>query len=109
MDPSKWIDKGTECIKQAVEKDNNEEYEAALSLYVQGINYLMAVSKYNKNPTINTAVKEKIAKYLKRAEEMQVLLRDAKPKKKYKKQKQEEEKEEQIAMTKMAMMKTRYN
>jgi len=48
METSQMIDKGTDIIKEAVIKDNNEEYEAALNLYTQGINYLMTAVKYTK-------------------------------------------------------------
>ena len=55
-----FVAKGTEIIKQAVQKDNAEEYEAALSLYSQGIQYLMTGLKYEKNQKVVGAIKEKV-------------------------------------------------
>eukprot|EP01084_Bolivina_argentea_P290674 499352_1 len=81
-----FVAKGTEIIKQAVQKDNAEEYEAALSLYSQGIQYLMTGLKYEKNQKVVSAIKEKVQKYLKRAEDIKTSLADP-PKKKKKKQK----------------------
>jgi len=85
-----FVGKGTTIIKQAVDKDNNNELEAALSLYQQGIQYLMTSLKYEKNDKVNSAVKEKIEKYLKRAEDIKESLATPKQpakKKKTKKQK----------------------
>ncbi len=65
-----FVAKGTEIIKKAVQKDNAEEYEAALSLYSQGIQYLMTGLKYEKNQKVVSAIKEKVQKYLKRAEDI---------------------------------------
>ena len=78
-----FVAKGTEIIKQAVQKDNNEEYEAALSLYSQGIQYLMTGLKYEKNQKVVSAIKEKVQKYLKRAEDIKTSLEE--PPKKTKK------------------------
>ncbi|ETO32732.1 vacuolar protein sorting-associated protein VPS4 [Reticulomyxa filosa] len=85
-----FVAKGTEIIKEAVIKDNNvrlliiffNEYEEALKLYSSGVEYLMTGLKYEKNQRINSAIKEKIGKYLERAEEIQKMLKEpAKPKK----------------------------
>eukprot|EP00485_Elphidium_margaritaceum_P003959 CAMPEP_0202686566 /NCGR_PEP_ID=MMETSP1385-20130828/2315_1 /ASSEMBLY_ACC=CAM_ASM_000861 /TAXON_ID=933848 /ORGANISM="Elphidium margaritaceum" /LENGTH=426 /DNA_ID=CAMNT_0049341167 /DNA_START=42 /DNA_END=1318 /DNA_ORIENTATION=- len=79
-----FVAKGTEIIKQAVQKDNAEEYEAALSLYSQGIQYLMTGLKYEKNQKVVGAIKEKVQKYLKRAEDIKTSLAEP-PKTKKKK------------------------
>ena len=78
-----FVAKGTEIIKQAVQKDNAEEYEAALSLYSQGIQYLMTGLKYEKNQKVVGAIKEKVQKYLKRAEDIKTSIEE--PPKKTKK------------------------
>ena len=80
-----FVQKGTEIIKEAVIKDNNEEYDAALSLYGQGIQYLMTGMKYEKNQRVKAAIKEKVTKYLQRAEDIKQSL--AEPPKKTKKKK----------------------
>ncbi|ETO11262.1 vacuolar protein sorting-associated protein VPS4 [Reticulomyxa filosa] len=82
-----FVAKGTEIIKEAVIKDNNvccgEEYPEALKLYSSGVEYLMTGLKYEKNPRIHATIKEKVGKYLERAEEIQKMLNDEKkPKKK---------------------------
>merc|ERR1719361_2354642 len=73
------------AIKEKVQKDNAEEYESALSLYSQGIQYLMTGLKYEKNQKVVGAIKEKVQKYLKRAEDIKTSLED--PPKKTKKKK----------------------
>ena len=78
-----FVAKGTEIIKQAVQKDNAEEYESALSLYSQGIQYLMTGLKYEKNQKVVSAIKEKVQKYLMRAEDIKTSLEE--PPKKTKK------------------------
>ena len=77
-----FVAKGTEIIKSAVQKDNAEEYEAPLNLYTQGIQYLMTGLKYEKNQKVVGAIKEKVQKYLKRAEDIQTSLQAPPPKKK---------------------------
>ena len=71
-----FVAKGTEIIKQAVHKDNAEEYEAALSLYSQGIQYLMTGLKYEKNRDVVAAIKEKVTKFLRRAEDIKTSLEE---------------------------------
>ena len=78
-----FVAKGTAIIKEAVQKDNAEQYEAALSLYSQGIQYLMTGLKYEKNQKVVSAIKEKVQKYLKRAEDIKTSIED--PPKKTKK------------------------
>jgi len=80
-----FLSKGTEFIQQAVEKDNNEEYQLALDLYSTGIQYLLTALKYEKNQKIIEVIKTKAIKYLKRAEEIKDALNNPKPKKNRKK------------------------
>eukprot|EP00484_Ammonia_sp_Unknown_P006896 CAMPEP_0197074146 /NCGR_PEP_ID=MMETSP1384-20130603/210962_1 /TAXON_ID=29189 /ORGANISM="Ammonia sp." /LENGTH=485 /DNA_ID=CAMNT_0042512987 /DNA_START=36 /DNA_END=1493 /DNA_ORIENTATION=- len=65
-----FLSKGTEFIQQAVEKDNREDYQGALELYSNGIQYLLTALKYEKNQKIVEVIKSKAIKYLKRAEEI---------------------------------------
>merc|ERR1719461_1902126 len=78
---SNFVNQGIEIIKDAVQKDNNEEYEDALKSYQQGIQYLITGLKYEKNNRAKEAIKEKCAKYLQRAEEIKKSLADPAPKK----------------------------
>lgn len=76
---TKFVNQGIDIIKEAVQKDNAEEYEEALKLYQQGIQYLITGLKYEKNNRAKEAIKAKCAKYLARAEEIKTSL--AEPKK----------------------------
>lgn len=60
--------KGMELVQQAVLADNNDDLEAAFSLYKQGINYFMTGLKYTKNEKSKAAIREKIGEYMDRAE-----------------------------------------
>eukprot|EP00486_Rosalina_sp_Unknown_P002009 CAMPEP_0201566048 /NCGR_PEP_ID=MMETSP0190_2-20130828/5561_1 /ASSEMBLY_ACC=CAM_ASM_000263 /TAXON_ID=37353 /ORGANISM="Rosalina sp." /LENGTH=477 /DNA_ID=CAMNT_0047984249 /DNA_START=69 /DNA_END=1502 /DNA_ORIENTATION=+ len=65
-----FLAKGTELIQQAVQKDTAQEYEMALDLYGNGVQYLLTGLKYEKNAKISEVIKEKAVKYLKRAEDI---------------------------------------
>lgn len=71
---SGFIAKGTEILRQAIQKDNQEQYESALSLYSQGIQYLMTGLKYEKNQKVIEAIKKQAQKYLQRAEDIKASL-----------------------------------
>lgn len=55
-------------LTEAVNKDKNGEYNAALTLYAQGLDYLIALAKFEKNPTFRAATQTKITKFLDRVE-----------------------------------------
>ena len=69
-----FVARGTEIIKSAVSKDNLEEYESALNLYSRGIEFLMTGMKYEKNPRVIAAIRDKVNKYLERAENIKIIL-----------------------------------
>jgi len=77
-----FVNQGIDIIKEAVSSDNAGEHEKALKLYQQGIQYLITGLKYEKNARAKEAIKEKCAKYLKRAEEIKEGLSNPAPKKK---------------------------
>eukprot|EP01084_Bolivina_argentea_P178642 308753_1 len=77
-----YVAKGADIIKQAVQKDNAQDYDAALSLYSEGIEYLMTGLKYEKNEKVSITIKEKIQKYLNRAEDIKLSLENKQKEKK---------------------------
>jgi vacuolar protein-sorting-associated protein 4 len=65
-----FIPKAMELVKEAIQADNASEWESALSLYKQGLNYFMTGMKYTKNEKSKAAIREKMAQYMKRAEDI---------------------------------------
>lgn len=55
-----FLERGTDIIREAVAKDNDEKYKEALSLYIQGIRFLMTGAKYEKNARILAVIREKV-------------------------------------------------
>jgi len=74
--------KGMEILKKAVIADNNDELEKALSLYKQGLGYLMTGLKYQKNDKVKATIRAKMTEYMGRAEEIKAALDQGKGKKK---------------------------
>jgi len=66
--------KGMEILKQAVIADNNDELEKALSLYKQGLGYLITGLKYQKNEKVKATIRAKMSEYMNRAEEIKAAL-----------------------------------
>lgn len=83
---SKFISKGVETIQEAVNADNNGDLATARTLYTNGIKLLMTGKKYEKNDRAKEAITQKIRNYLKRAEEIDEVLKNP-VKEKKKKQK----------------------
>jgi len=81
---SKFISKGVETIQQAVDADNNGDLTTARTLYTNGIKLLMTGKKYEKNERAKEAITQKIRNYLKRAEEIDELLKNPTKEKKKK-------------------------
>ena len=78
-----FLEKGTDIIKTAVIKDNDEKLEEAVELYVQGVQWLLKALKYEKSAQMKGILNEKINKYLKRAEDIKTTLNNKEqPKKK---------------------------
>eukprot|EP00823_Brevimastigomonas_motovehiculus_P008523 TRINITY_DN782_c0_g1_i1.p1 TRINITY_DN782_c0_g1~~TRINITY_DN782_c0_g1_i1.p1 ORF type:complete len:456 (+),score=108.86 TRINITY_DN782_c0_g1_i1:191-1558(+) len=63
-----FIPKAMDLVKEAVEADNKDDLEKALSLYKQGLQYFMTGLKYTKNERSKTAIREKMVQYMGRAE-----------------------------------------
>jgi len=69
-----FIPKGMAIIKEAVQADNADEWEKALSLYKQGLGYFMTGLKYIKNEKQKAAIREKVAQYMERAEKIKAVI-----------------------------------
>lgn len=78
MSDTNFIAKGIDIIKEAVVKDNNEQFEEAFSLYQRGLNYLTTALKYEGNPRTRQVITEKITTYLTRAEELKTFIQNKK-------------------------------
>lgn len=72
-----FIPQAVEIVKQAIDYDNLGEYEKALDLYRRALEYFMTGLKYEPNPASAKAITERMGGYMKRAEEIKVLLNDA--------------------------------
>ncbi|QDZ24052.1 AAA-ATPase [Chloropicon primus] len=67
-------DKAIEFVKEAVTEDTAGNYEKALSLYINALEYFKTHLKYEKNPRAKEAITAKFEEYLKRAEEVRKML-----------------------------------
>jgi len=65
-----FIDKGIEVIKEAGEKDEANDKEAAFQLYKQGLDLLSSGLKYEKNKKAKQIIQQKMIQYLDRAEQL---------------------------------------
>ncbi len=65
-----------EIVRQAIEADNAQDYNKAVSLYNHAIEYFIKAIKYEQNPTTKKILKEKVDEYLSRAEILKQILKD---------------------------------
>ncbi|OIT06421.1 PREDICTED: protein SUPPRESSOR OF K(+) TRANSPORT GROWTH DEFECT 1-like [Nicotiana attenuata] len=63
-----------EYVKQAVQEDKVGNYEKAFPLYMNALEYFKAHLKYEKDPKIKEAIMHKFGEYLRRTEEIRVVL-----------------------------------
>ncbi|RZC45594.1 hypothetical protein C5167_038539 [Papaver somniferum] len=61
-------------VKRAVKEDNEMNYAKAFPLYMNALEYFKTYSKYEPNLKIREAVQQKFSEYLRRAEELRVIL-----------------------------------
>lgn len=66
-----------EIVRQAIEADNAQDYNKAVSLYNHAIEYFIKAIKYEQNPTTKKILKEKVDEYLSRAEILKQIQKDA--------------------------------
>ena len=76
MDPADTRNRGLQTIKLAAAFDNDGKWAEAVRHYMQGIEYLMHSSKYEKNERTKTMLTQKITEYLQRAEGLKAMLAD---------------------------------
>ncbi|XP_036612193.1 ribosomal protein S6 kinase delta-1 isoform X1 [Trichosurus vulpecula] len=65
-----YLEKAGELIKQALKKEEEEDYEAASSFYKRGVDLLLEGVQGESSPTRREAVKKRTAEYLMRAEQL---------------------------------------
>uniref|UniRef100_A0A3B4UUQ1 Ribosomal protein S6 kinase polypeptide 1 n=1 Tax=Seriola dumerili TaxID=41447 RepID=A0A3B4UUQ1_SERDU len=67
---SDYLDKASELICLAVQKEKEQDYQAAFSYYRNGVDLLLQGVQGEPSPTRREAVKKKTAEYLMRAEQI---------------------------------------
>lgn len=65
-----YLDKASEHIRLAVQKEEQEDYQSALSFYRSGVDLLLQGVQGEASPTRREAVKRRTAEYLMRAEQI---------------------------------------
>ncbi|XP_043859477.1 ribosomal protein S6 kinase delta-1 isoform X3 [Dromiciops gliroides] len=65
-----YLEKAGELIKQALKKEEEEDYEAASTFYKRGVDLLLEGVQGESSPTRREAVKKRTAEYLMRAEQL---------------------------------------
>ncbi|XP_075781294.1 ribosomal protein S6 kinase delta-1 isoform X2 [Pelodiscus sinensis] len=68
-----YLEKAGQLIKLALKKEEEEDYEAAISFYQRGVDLLLEGVQGEASPTRREAVKRKTAEYLMRAEKISSL------------------------------------
>jgi len=74
MGENQFIPKAIEIVKQAIEKDNNEEYEEALGLYSRALEYFMTGLKYERNAAAKETIMKRVQGYMQRAETLKDII-----------------------------------
>lgn len=65
-----FCNQAIEIVQKAIEADNKEEYEQALSLYRDALSRFTLAVKYEANPARKKLLMERVEGYMKRAEEL---------------------------------------
>lgn len=71
---SNFKEKAIEYVKEAVQEDNNNNYERAYELYKIALEYFTTHLKYEKNPRAKASILEKFKEYLERAEYLKTVI-----------------------------------
>lgn len=64
------IKQAVEIVKDAINMDNNGEYKKALELYSRALEFFVVGLKYEQNPSAKKMILDRVAGYMKRAEEL---------------------------------------
>ncbi|KAL6075672.1 Serine/threonine-protein kinase ulk3 [Balamuthia mandrillaris] len=64
------LSKAISIVTQATEHEEKHEYEEALRLYRQAIDYFMLALKYEKSERLKETIRTKVAEYISRAEQL---------------------------------------
>ena len=71
---NKFIPDAIEVVTRAIEADNEEEFEKALTLYRDALSRFTIGLKYEKNESRKRLILERVHGYMKRAEELKEYL-----------------------------------
>lgn len=75
---AEYIAKGMEFIQTANQKEDEEQFEAAISLYNEGIQQLVTALEYSqKDENMATNLKKQVEQYLKRVEAIKAFVKEA--------------------------------
>ncbi|KAI9905455.1 hypothetical protein PsorP6_013640 [Peronosclerospora sorghi] len=72
---NKFIPQAIEIVTQAINEDNNKNYQEAFRLYKKALEHFMVGVKYENNPTSKEIIMKRVEGYMTRAEQLRGLLR----------------------------------
>jgi vacuolar protein-sorting-associated protein 4 len=67
-----FIPKAIAVVGQAIKADEEGDYQTALGLYKQSLEWFMTGLKYEKNPTRRSTIMQRVSGYMQRAEALKV-------------------------------------
>ncbi|XP_046549877.1 serine/threonine-protein kinase ULK3-like [Haliotis rubra] len=73
------MNQAIELVTQAVKKDNERNYKAAIRLYTEALDFFVAAVHYERNPNKKEVLRKKVKEYMDRAEVLKTLLKPQKP------------------------------
>lgn len=65
-------------VQQAIQFDKEEKYQEAMEKYLESLERFMVALKYEKNPTRKEIIQQRVAGYMKRAEQLKQAMNDQK-------------------------------
>lgn len=78
MSGADFLQKATDFCNQAVIADDNEEYEKAIQIYLNSVEYFMLAIKWEKNADRKKALSIKTNEYMNRIDQLKVIVADKK-------------------------------
>jgi len=67
------LERGSQCLKAAVEYDSKQNFGNALACYQEGIAHLLAAMQYEEDEQIINTIRQKCQNYVARAEEIKLM------------------------------------